>query len=197
MSNVITTANEAIEAGTTAAIEQALRAVRSRQDEVMERWKAISSADHTASQSAPPGPERRKCLESGSPDELAKMDDEQRLLESERDQLRHTADRLHEASRAAARTEAAAELPGDFSELDALLQAEADAQTALEAARARADAHLEQIRRKRRLAADMKAKPETLSRFLELRGLRAEPDGHFPGLDRARSVSAALGVPLS
>lgn len=194
--NVITEANEAIEAGTTAAIEQAMRAVRSRQDEVMERWKAITSADHTASQSAPPGPERRKCLESGSPDDLAKLDDEQRLLEAERDQLRHTADRLHEAQRAAAKSEAAESLPEDFTELDALLQAEADAQTALEAARAKADAHVEQIRRKRRLAAEVKAKPEQLTRFLELRGLRAAPDGHFPGLDRARSVSHALGVPL-
>ena len=193
---IIEQSNAAIEAGTTAAIEQALRATRSRQDEVMERWKAITSADHTASQSAPPGPERRKCLESGSPDDLAKLDDEQRLLEAERDQLRHTADRLHEASRAAARTEAAAELPADFSELDALLQAEADAQAALEAARAKADAHVEQIRRKRRLASDLKAKPETLSRYLELRGLKAGPDGHFPGLDRARSVSHALGVSL-
>jgi septation ring formation regulator EzrA len=194
--SVITTANEAIEAGTTAAIDEALKAIRSRQDEVHQRWQQITSADHTASQSAPAGPERRKCLESGSPDELARLDDEQRLLESERDQLRHTADRLHEASRAAAKREAAAELPADFTELDVLLQAEADAQTALEAARAKADAHLEQIRSKRRLASEVRAKPETLSRYLELRNLRPGPDGHMPGLDRAKSVSHALGVPL-
>ena len=194
--NAITTANEAIEAGTTSAIDEAMKAVRARQDEVHQRWQQITSADHTVSQSAPAGPLRRKCLESGSPDDLATMDDEQRLLESERDQLRHASGRLQQARHAAAKSEAAAELPGDFTELDALLQAEADAQTALEAARAKADAHLEQIRRKRRLAADLKAKPETLSRYLELRGLRAAPDGHFPGLDRAKSVSHALGVPL-
>ena len=195
--SVITTANEAIEAGTTSAIETALRAVQARQDEVHQRWQQITDGDHTRSQSAPVGPERRRVLESGTPSELTALDQEQAELESERRQLNHASERLQQARHAAAKSEAAESLPGDFSELDALLQAEADAQTALEAARARADAHLEQIRRKRRLAADLKAKPETLSRYLELRGLQAGSDGHMPGLDRARSVSAALGVPLS
>ena len=196
MTTIIEQSNSAIEAGSTAEIDKALQAVRARQAEVLERWQAITDGDHTRSQSAPAGPERRRALESGTPSELTAMNQEQAELEAERDQLRHTADRLHEAQRAAAKSEAAESLPGDFEALDELLQAEADAQTALEAARAKADAHLEQIRRKRRLAADLKAKPETLSRYLELRGLRAQPDGHFPGLDRARSVSHALGVPL-
>jgi hypothetical protein len=193
---VINTANEAIEAGTTAAIDAALQSIRARQDEVHQRWQQITSADHTASQSAPAGPERRRCLESGTPAELAQMDKDQAELEAEGEQLRHASERLQTARNAAAKTEAAESLPGDFEALNELLQAEQDAQKALEAARSRSDAHLEQIRRKRRLASEVKAKPEQLARFLELRGLRAGHDGHFAGLDRAKSVSHALGVPL-
>ncbi len=194
--NVIETANAAIEQGTTRAIDEAMKAIRARQDEVLERWQQITAGDTTASLSAPPGPERRKCLESGSPDQLAKLDEEQKLLEGERDQLRHARDRLERARQAAAKREAAETLPGDFETLSSLLEAEQAALDALEAARAKADAHIEQIRSKRRLASDLKAKPETLSRYRELRGLQPQPGGFCPGLDRVKSVSHALGVPL-
>ena len=196
MTTIIEQSNSAIEAGSTAEIDKALQAVRARQAEVLERWQQITDGDHTRSQSAPPGPERRRVLESSTPSELTALNQEQAELEAERDQLRHTSERLQQARHAAAKSEAKESLPGDFEALGELLQAERDAQTALEAARSRVDSHIEAIRGKRRLAADVKAKPEQLSRFLELRGLRAQPDGHFPGLDRAKSVSHALGVPL-
>lgn len=182
----------AIKSASTSQIDEAIEALKGRTGEVMTRLRAITSKDtYGLGASRRPGPVRRQTLESGTPEQLAELDDEQRLLEGEKAQLEHADKRLKEARRPAASREAAEGMPEQLKRLDKALQAEQKALESLREAQAQTDAQISTVRDQRRTAGNAEAaKPETLQRYMQLRGLTAE--GRT--FREVQQVAEALGI---
>lgn len=182
----------AIKSASTSQIDEALDAIKGRTGEVMTRLRAITSKDtYGLGASRRPGPTRRQTMETGTPADLAKLDEEQSLLEAEKAQLEFAEKRLKDARRAAASREAAEAMPEQIKRLDKALQAEQKALDALREAQAQTDAQIRTVRDQRRTAGNAEsAKPETLQRYMRLRGLVAEGQT----FRECQQVAEALGI---
>ena len=182
----------AIKSASTSQIDEALDGIKGRMSEVMDRLRGITSKDcYGLGSTRRPGPVRRQTLESGTPEQLAELDSEQQLLEAERDQLAHAQKRLQDARRSAASREAAEGMPEQIKRLDKALQAEQKALDALREAQAATDAQIRTVRDQRRTAGNAEsAKPETLQKYMQLRGL--SPEGQ--AFRQCQQVAEALGI---
>jgi len=157
-------------------LRQALAELERRRKTIAARLAAIQRGSAI---NGGPGPERRRVLHTGSPDEIVALDHEVEALMAERDQQLPTqhselAKRLEQAEA----DEARQRLPGRVKSIPAILAKHQKAAQALQAARDELDAAVSDVIVARRLAGDDAPglDDDTIGQIADVKGLHESED---------------------
>jgi len=157
-------------------IRRALAETEARRKVIDQRLAAIQRGTTI---NGGPGPERRRALETGTPDELVEMDQEVERLLAERDQqLPAQSQALRKRLEKAEADEARQRLPDRLRAIPAALAAYQKAAKAMQAARDELDSAVSIVIKSRRLAGDDSPglDDDTIGQIADMRGLRESED---------------------
>jgi hypothetical protein len=169
-----------------AEIRQAQQQLAARRSDIEARIRAIQPGDAS---NGGPGPDRRRVLETGSPDELVELDQELARLRAERDQqLPHQEVELRKRLDAALADEASARLPDRIRALPAVIESYREAEAAYQQARAAFDEAVTEIITDRAAAGDdaPTVDEHIVEQVAQVKGFKEDERPHAYSSNRAR-----------